>query len=584
MPNTPLTWTGLVLSCFIATAAARDKVIHVSPTGRDDNPGTKAKPLATCAAAQRAARKALADAPKANVTVELAGGTYFLPAPLTLGPADGGSADRAVLWRAARGAKPILSGGRRITGWKPGKGKLWTVTLKDARAGTWHFRQLFVNGRRGTRARTPNIDADEYCFRLTGATISRDLKTHTLTVGPGKVKAWAGLADAEVIVLKNWATLHKKIAAVDPATGLVTLRPPHVKYFGGNRPRKGGGCFFENSIDFLDSPGEWYLDRATGVLNYWPPKGQDMATVEVIAPVLTHVLAVAGTGKKPVRNLHLRGLSFMHTHFPLPTEGHHGRQAAYRYGGGAMPRSVRWTYVTGGSVIGCTVAHVGGSGLGLLDGCANCRVEGCRVFDCEGNGIDLGGANDPKLAPKDCRLANNHVYRCGAAYYGAVGIRIGFAQRIVLEHNLVRDLPYTGISIGWRWNPTPTVAREFVLRHNHVYDVMKLVCDGGAIYSLGFIPGTVIRANHLHDVHRSKYAVAAPNNGIFLDEGSKGFLVEGNVIYNTAGKPIRHNRNKSEWHTWKDNVLLQGPATAEQRKGVKQAGLEPEYLKPLPGE
>ncbi len=248
-----------------------------------------------------------------------------------------------------------------------------------------------------------------------------------------------------------------------------------------------------------------------------------------------------------------------------------------------MPRAVQCRHLHRGSFIACTVAHTGGSGLALLDGCLSGQVQGCRVFDCAGNGIDLGGPNDPKLVPGSHRVANNHVYRCGAVYYGAVGIWVGFAQKVVLEHNLVHDLPYTGISIGWRWNPEPTAAREYLLYHNHVYDVMKRVCDGGAIYSLGFIPGTVISENHLHDIRRSRYAIAAPNNGIFLDEGSKGFLIQRNVIYNTAGKPIRHNRNKPEGHTWKDNVLLPGPASKAQRARVSPAGLQPKWVEALGG-
>jgi hypothetical protein len=85
------------------------------------------------------------------------------------------------------------------------------------------------------------------------------------------------------------------------------------------------------------------------------------------------------------------------------------------------------------------------------------------------------------------------------------------------------DLPYTGISLGWQWNPEPTPCQENTIEYNHVYDVMNRLCHGGCIYTWGFQPGTVIRGNHLHDVHRSCYAQGAPNNGTFIDEGSKGF-------------------------------------------------------------
>jgi len=559
---------------------------YVAPNGRDDNPGTLDRPFATPARARDAVRKKAAAGLKAPVVVMFRAGTYYLDRPLVLGPEDSGTKDCSITYTAAPGESAVLSGGRRIIRWKRAKGRpqLWTVQLDEVRAGRWHFRQLFVDGRRAVRARTPNAGEKEYCLRLTDAKISPDLKVHTLTLGPGRVKKWANLQGVEVVVLKNWATLHKKIERVDPATGLVMLKGPHARYFGGNRPRKGSGCFFENSPDMLDEPGEWYLDRRTGVLTYWPLKGQDMGRADAVAPVLTHVLELSGRPDRPVRNVHFLGLAFMHSHLPLPPTGHHGRQAAFRYGGDSitgMPCAVRFTHAERCSLVGGVVAHVGGGAIYLHQGCRHNRIEGNAVFDAEGNGINVGGPNDAKLAPQHNRIANNYVHHCGRVYYGACAIWAGFAQNTTIAHNLVCHHPYTGISIGWRWNPSPTTAREYIVAYNHVHDVMKQVCDGGAIYSLGYQPGTILRGNRLHDVHRSPYAIAAPNNGIFLDEGSKGFLIEGNKIYSTSGQPVRHNRNSSEWHTWRKNVFSQGaPASPAP---PDKAGLEPAWRKKLLG-
>jgi len=97
---------------------------------------------------------------------------------------------------------------------------------------------------------------------------------------------------------------------------------------------------------------------------------------------------------------------------------------------------------------------------------------------------------------------------------------------------------------------------------------MKTLADGGCIYTLGYQPGTVLRANLLHDVHRSAYTHGgAPNNGIFVDEGSKGFLFERNVIYNTHGRPVRFNQCRREWHTWKEN-RLGGPGSTPGKIGT----------------
>ena len=167
---------------------------------------------------------------------------------------------------------------------------------------------------------------------------------------------------------------------------------------------------------------------------------------------------------------------------------------------------------------------------------------------------------------------------CGVEYYGAVGVWVGFARETVISHNLIHDLPYSGISVGWQWNPKLTPCRENVIERNHIHDVMKRLGDGGGIYTLGFQPGTVIRGNHIHDVRRSRFAQAAPNNGMFIDEGSKGFLFERNVIYNTAAGLVRFNQCKREWHTWRDNHFGKPDEVKKAGKEIiATAGLESPY-------
>src|SRR5690242_11246329 len=89
--------------------------IVVSPTGNDHHAGTARKPLRTLAAAQVRARAAVRSG--AAVTVELRDGTYRLDRPLRFTAADSGTAAKPVTWTAARGAHPVVSGGRTVGGW-----------------------------------------------------------------------------------------------------------------------------------------------------------------------------------------------------------------------------------------------------------------------------------------------------------------------------------------------------------------------------------------------------------------------------------------------------------------------------------
>ncbi len=180
-------------------------------------------------------------------------------------------------------------------------------------------------------------------------------------------------------------------------------------------------------------------------------------------------------------------------------------------------------------------------------------------------------------------ISNCIIRRCGADSRGAVRVFVAFSADTRVAHNVIHDLPYAGVSIGYRWNTTPTSQVRCVAEYNHIYDVMKTLADGGGIYTLGFQPGTVLRGNLIHDVHRSAFAQGgAPNNGFFIDEGSKGFLFESKVVHTTSGESVRFNQNQRTWHTWNGNAF-DGDATASRIAAAAQrAGLEPAFQESRP--
>ncbi len=563
--------------------------IHVAPTGDDSNPGTAAKPLATIEAAQQAARRLAARKEAAAIRVLIHQGTYFLSRPLVFTPEDTPNG-LEVAYMAAEGERVVVSGGRRITGWRRGKGALWTAPVPRA---DWRFRNLWVNGRRATRARHPNPEAHPPCVQLQDARLAKDLSAYTLHFAPGVVKDWKNPGEIEVVIDGNWAINRKRVASLDPAAATVALAPPHRQTIPWNQPRRGRWSYLENSPSFLDQPGEWCRDGDT--LLYWPLPGEDTATAEVIAPVLTRLVEVKGTKERPVRNLHFVGLTFAHTDWQLPPVGYFGVQACHFVKGTGkaslwtrIPCAIRFDYAEGCSVRNGAISHLGTGGIELVEGCRADLVEGNEISDISANGVMLGGPKDEARLPKACTVANNHVHHCGVEFMGAVGIWVGFAQDALVAHNRIHDLPYSGISLGWQWNPQPTPCKRNRLVANHIFEVMKHLGDGGGIYTLGFQPGTVIRGNHIHHVRRSPYVQAAPNNGMFIDEGSKGFLIENNVIYETSGQPVRHNQNQPAWHTWRSNHFHRGPLPTPTPNAIGEiiaaAGLQPPHRDRLLGQ
>jgi hypothetical protein len=384
------------------------------------------------------------------------------------------------------------------------------------------------------------------------------------------------------MVAGNWEINRLRVESIDAKSGTVVIAPPHSEGHEAIRPGPGRWCCFENAREMLDQPGEWCLDTATGTVSYWPKPGEDMTKAEVLAPALQSLVEFQGTGAKPVRHVLLQGITFEHTDWRLPDIGYRGIQACHHNSGAnwsgswqTIPAAIRLSHAEHCGVEESTLAHLGGCGIGLSAGCRGSFVRSNHLFDVSGNGVMVGGPNDEKSCPAGTLVANNHVHDCGVEFYGAVGIWVGFARQTTVSHNLVHSLPYTGISVGWQWNPQPTACKENTVEYNHIYDVMNRLCDGGGIYTLGYQPGTVIRGNHIHDVHRSRYAQGAPNNGMFIDEGSKGFLFEKNVIYNTAAEHVRFNQCSRDWHTWRDNHFGEPAAVKESGKAIiAEAGLE----------
>ena len=118
------------------------------------------------------------------MNVLLRHGVYELSEPLVFGPEDSGSEQFAVTYAAQLGENVIVSGGRKISSWKRGEGEIWTAAVAGVAEGKWYFRNLFVNGQRAIRARTPNQDAHPNCLQLKGAELTKDLTRFTLTVAP----------------------------------------------------------------------------------------------------------------------------------------------------------------------------------------------------------------------------------------------------------------------------------------------------------------------------------------------------------------------------------------------------------------
>ena len=291
---------GLVLS-LAAGRPAEAATLHVAPSGNDAWSGRLAEanadktdgPLATLAGAREAIRKLKTPAALAEpVRVVVAQGVYTLTEPLVLTPDDSGSPTCPISYEAAPGAKPCFTGGRRIGGFTKAENGMWTARVPEVAAGQWYFEQLWVNGRRAVRARSPN---KFYYYVLAkvnrgtdpGTGQAADLTNRAFRARPEDIAALRAVApkqfsDVTLVTYHSWETSRSRLAGVDLASGTVVATagvPWGFAYWGAN-------CRYhlENFRAALDEPGEWFLDR-DGTLSYLPRPDEDLTTATVIAPV-----------------------------------------------------------------------------------------------------------------------------------------------------------------------------------------------------------------------------------------------------------------------------------------------------------
>lgn len=438
-------------------------------------------------------------------TIWLRGGTYELAEPLLLGADDSG-----LLIAAYKNEKPVLSGGRRVSGWKAIDG-VWQTKVDN-----WHFRSLFVNGRRALLARTPNAPA---FFRMQGARVSD--KPPQFKFAPGEIKPhWASEPDAVVVAFEKWTDFRRPIGLVITNENLVRLSGNAASH----THESGARYFIENTADSLDAPGEWHLDRKTGMVRYLPLPAEDLNTAEIVAPRLAELIVLKGA-----RSVVLRGLTFSHTDWTMPDDGYTDTQAAVH-----VPGDLRAEAAVDCAIEKCVFSHLGGYAIELGPGCQRNRIIGNTIFDIAAGGIRLGVPNektpDASGANHSQVITDNHLHGLGRMNAPAVGVLILQSGTNRIAHNHIHDLYYTAISVGWNWGYQETPCRANVIEFNHLHDVGQgMLSDMGAVYTLGVQRGTVVRNNVIHDVDSFTYG----GWGLYPDEGSTGIVFENNLVYRT---------------------------------------------------
>lgn len=582
--------TTLLLPAPHAFAASAN--FYVDPAnGSDSNPGTSpTTAFRTIQAAQSAVRAENSDM-SGDIVVYLRGGTYSLSSPLTFGTSDSGTNGHNVIYQAYNGETPVVSGGRTITGWTAvGNGEY------KAPVGSLNFRQMYVNGVRATIARYPNLGSD---FQLQGS----DKTNQLLKVLSSQVSDWNNLGRVQMELELQWAENYLPLKSFTTSNGQASISiQDHAAGILFPRPypllSNGSPLHFENAHEFLDEPGEFYVDTTAQTVYYRPRPGEDMSTATVQAPTLQTLFSVNGTNlDSPAHNLQFSGITFEQTTWMEATnngllngQGGNYNVSADTSNNQYVARPPAGVYVSDTdniSFTGDTFTQMGATALDLHHGVHNSTVTGNVIHDVAGNGIMLGKFSDPTVemhtvynppsspAGEDARevvkgvtVTDNLVTQTGEDYLGTAGINAGYVNSTTINHNDISDAPWAGISLGWGWQSAANAEGNNSISFNRIGNVLNRLCDTAGIYHLSDDPGTVINNNYIHDVRWSEAACHSAAAGIYLDEGSNNMTVSNNVLYNTD-RFVNQNRNGT-------SVTLSGNSTTGTSV-VEASGLEPAY-------
>lgn len=523
-----------------------------------------------------------------EVTIRLLAGTYYLYEPLRLRPEDSGL--------TIQGENAVISGGMEITQWKR-QGKLLVADVPDFNGYPIDFRQLWVNGKKATRAR--DVSDFEQMSRIR----TYDKKNHILWVPRKAVEKILKAPYAEMVLHEMWCTSNLRIKhiAIQGDSAAIRFHNPEAKlqfehpWPSPMTPNTGhpSPFYLTNAKELLDEPGEWYHDVREHKLYYMPHAGETIQ--KAIVPVLETLVEFIGTAEHPVRNITVKGIQFSHTSWMRPSEkGHVPLQAgmylteAYKLRPqidrpnnhkldnqgwlGRADAAVELRYTENINFNGCCFKHLGGSGLDYVIGCRRGTTTNCTFTDIAMNGYVCGSFSPEGLEthlpyqPTDFRevctgqtVEQSEFYDVTNEDWGCVAICAGYVSGITIDHNTIHDVSYTGISLGWGWNRDLVCMKDNKVHANLIYQYAQHMYDCAGIYTLGNQPGTIISENVVQDIATPSY-VHDPNHWFYLytDEGSSNITLRDNW---TPSEKFLKNAN-GPGNVWENN----GPQVNEQIK------------------
>lgn len=541
---------------------------YVDPVaGLDTYPGTIAEPFQSIEKARDTVRTINASM-GGDIIVYLRGGIYERTEPLLFDTRDSGANGFQVIYRNYSNEEPIIEGGVPITGWTH-----WQDGIYTADVGSLEFMQLYVNNRPATRARYP----DSRGFRI------HSQQNPDILIPNNQAQNWSNLNRVEIVMAAAFSSSRMRIGSIDFSGAQDRVRPMeperHAHFWGLERP----SYYFENHLDFLNQPGEWFLDVDSDTVYYMPLPGEGLANAQVIAPRTEQLLNIEDT-----RNLTLFGITFQHTHWQEPLDrGMVQRQAGMRIQA-RQNNQGNWvqdsfvinpvaTYFKGIrnlTIERCIFRQMGSCAMGFDTGCKNNTVIGNVFAEIADTAIIYDMDNDPNvngnLNSLD-RIDSNYFLRMGMQHLAGAGIFAFWPDRLTITRNEIAVASGFGINVGWGATYATTALRAPQVTRNRIHDVAVFTRDSGGVHTKSDSNGGLYSRNWIYNSqprswwHTGKTPREA--YGIYLDDNTENTRVKENVFNNIDGANV-HDKGRNNTITANDS----------QNQGYKEdSGLRNKY-------
>jgi hypothetical protein len=549
-------WLKGIILIIVLTAQlpAMALTLHVSPKGKDSNPGTAAYPLASLTGARDRLRQ-LRNAGKLHdtVVVLVAAGEYYMNEPLTLTDEDGGTKEKPVVYKSLVPGSVTFYGGMKLPAFTDAGGGIWKTYIPEVTRYHWLFEQLYINGKRAQRAKFPN----EGVFALRTVTEKlidsgkiSETRVQKILLLPEQVTLFKSLPaavweEAVVNFYHKWNSSRRKnlrFSAADSALYMVS--GPIIRV---NRIDTNTLYSVENLYPALDTPGEWWL-RPDGWLYYMPRPGEQMQAINAMAPVNDEFIIIRGKEEKLASFIHFENLAFKVAGYQMPHNGDYPKQSAAFTGATIMVNHASHIYFTN-----CEVAHTSTNAIWFQKNCSQSKVEHCYLHDLGAGAVKMGEVSltgGQETVTNHITVQNCIVRSGGHVFASAAALVIFHASDNQLLHNDISDFRYSGISAGWVWGYQPSVAKRNKIEYNHIHHLgWALLSDMGGVYTLGQSEGTTVSNNVIHHVYSATYG----GWGLYTDEGSSGITLENNLVY--ACKSGGFHQNYGRGNLVRNNIF-----------------------------